>query len=230
MKNNILLRAFWGVLLLSLGSLISLNAQETSFFDYSEFQTDVKNFNSIDDLSNRARAKGIMELGKMNRDNAIHWQYVIAAQDSIDIEQFMKTVKRWQKQAFKSDKVVKEETESSILYEAFSPQVALVTGYMSATAISVNLLLKIEAKDDRIRVTGNVQHYSMGTSNLGGSSSQLIVVGEAFPFVNTKKKESFSMAYINSNVRLINLMDNFLKYINENYHTVEEQIKEEENW
>lgn len=101
---------------------------------------------------------------------------------------------------------------------------------MSATAISVNLLLKIELKADRIRVTGNVQHYSMGTSNLGGTTSKLIVVGDAFPFVNTKKKESFSMAYINSNVRLINLMDSFLKYVNENYNTVEEQIKVEEDW
>lgn len=171
-----------------------------------------------------------MEMGKMNEEKAIHWQYVIAAQDSINVEQFMKTVKRWQKQAFKSDEVVKEESERHILYEAYSPQVAMVTGYMSATAISVNLLLKIEVKEDRIRVTGNVQHYTMGRASLGGASSKLINVGDAFPFVNTKNKESLSMAYINSNVRLINLMDSFFTYINKNYNTVEEQIKVEEDW
>lgn len=70
----------------------------------------------------------------------------------------------------------------------------------------------------------------MGSANLGGATSKLLVVGEVFPFVNTKKKESLSMAYINSNVRLINLMDSFIKYVNENYNTVEEQIKEEEDW
>lgn len=230
MRNRILLRAYCLVLLFLFSSMTNMNAQENTFLDCSEFYSDVKTFNAIEDFSNRSRAKGIMELGKMNREKAIHWQYVIATKDSVDVKQFMKTVKRWQKQAFKSEQAVKEETDTSILYEAYSPQVALVTGYMSATAISVNLLLKIELKADRIRVTGNVQHYSMGTSNLGGTTSKLIVVGDAFPFVNTKKKESFSMAYINSNVRLINLMDSFLKYVNENYNTVEEQIKVEEDW
>lgn len=228
MNINVLLRVC-SVVLMSF-YFNTMYSQKNAFLDCSEFYSDVKTFNAIEDYSNRTRAKGIMEMGKMNRDNAIHWQYVVATQDSVDVERFMKTVKRWQKQAFKSDEVVKEETDTSILYEAYLPQVALVTGYMSATAISVNLLLKIEVKADRIRVTGNVQHYNMGTANLGGASSKLIVVGEAFPFVNTKKKDSFSMAYINSNVRLINLMDSFFKYVNENYATVEEQIKEEEDW
>ncbi len=208
-----------------------LFAQGNGFFDCTEFYYDLKKFNAFENYSNRSRAKAIMNMGKMNRENAIHWQYVILPRDFINIDQFMKTVKRWQKQVFLSEQVVKEETESSILYEAFSPKVAYVTGYMSATAISVNLLLRIEVKDDRIRVTGNVRHYNMGTANLiDGANSKLIVVGEAFPFVNSKKKESFSMAYINSNVRLINLMANLLEYLNQNYNSVEEQIKEEEDW
>ena len=230
MKNMNLLKAISALLVLILFPAINISAQENKFFDCSEFYSDVKEFNAIDDYSNRSRAKGIMEFGKMNDEKAIHWQYVITAQDSINIEQFMKTVKRWQKQAFKSDEVVKDESERHILYEAFSPQVAMVTGYMSATAISVNLLLKIEVKEDRIRVTGNVQHYTMGRANLGGSTSKLINVGDAFPFVNTKNKESLSMAFINSNARLINLMDNFFTYLNKNYNTVDEQIKEEEDW
>lgn len=230
MKDFFLLRVFSVVFVFLFLSFINIKAQESTFLDCSEFYSDVKVFNAIDNFSNKTRAKGIMELGKMNRENAIHWQYVMATKDSINVEQFMKTVKRWQKQAFKSDKVVKEETETSILYEAYSPQVAFITGYMSATAISVNLLLKIEIKTDRVRVTGNVQHYNMGSANLGGATSKLLVVGEVFPFVNTKKKESLSMAYINSNVRLINLMDSFIKYVNENYNTVEEQIKGEEDW
>ena len=85
----------------------------------------------------------------MNQDKAIEWQYVINAQDTIDEKQFMNTIKKWQKQAFTSDKVVKEETERSILFEAYSPQAAFITGYMSATSISVNLLLKIEIKENR---------------------------------------------------------------------------------
>lgn len=230
MKKINLLKTVSALLLLIVFPAINMSAQENKFFDCSEFYSDVKEFNAIDDYSNRARAKGIMEFGKMNDEKAIHWQYVITAQDSINIEQFMKTVKRWQKQAFKSDEVVKDESERHILYEAYSPQVAMVTGYMSATAISVNLLLKIEVKEDRIRVTGNVQHYTMGRASLGGATSKLINVGDAFPFVNTKNKESLSMAYINSNARLVNLMDNFFTYLNENYNTVDEQIKEEEDW
>ena len=230
MKSRKLFKASLALLLALLFPISNLSAQENGFFDCSEFYSDVKTFNAIEDFSNKSRAKGIMEMGKMNDDKAIHWQYVITSKDSINAEQFMKTVKRWQKQAFKSDQVVKDESERHIIYEAYSPQAAFITGYMSATAIAVNLLLKIEVKDDRIRVTGNVQHYSMGTANLGGSSSKLIVVGEAFPFVNTKNKESLSMAFINSNARLINLMDNFLTYINKNYNTIEEQIQKEENW
>ena len=230
MKKINLLKTVSALLLLIVFPAINMSAQENKFFDCSEFYSDVKEFNAIDDYSNRARAKGIMEFGKMNDEKAIHWQYVITAQDSINIEQFMKTVKRWQKQAFKSDEVVKDESERHILYEAYSPQVAMVTGYMSATAISVNLLLKIEVKEDRIRVTGNVQHYTMGRASLGGATSKLINVGDAFPFVNTKNKESLSMAYINSNARFVNLMDNFFTYLNENYNTVDEQIKEEEDW
>ena len=230
MKKINLLKTVSALLLLIVFPAINMSAQENKFFDCSEFYSDVKEFNAIDDYSNRARAKGIMEFGKMNDEKAIHWQYVITAQDSINIEQFMKTVKRWQKQAFKSDEVVKDESERHILYEAYSPQVAMVTGYMSAPAISVNLLLKIEVKEDRIRVTGNVQHYTMGRASLGGATSKLINVGDAFPFVNTKNKESLSMAYINSNARLVNLMDNFFTYLNENYNTVDEQIKEEEDW
>ena len=230
MKNKKLLQILFVFLMMHLFPVTNIFAQGNDYFDCSEFYSDVKTFNAIEDYSNRSRAKGIMEMGKMNTEKAIHWQYVISAQDSLNAKQFMKTVKRWQNQAFKSDQVVKEESDHHIIYNVHFPQVALVTGYMSATAISVNLLMKIEVKEDRIRVTGNIQHYSMGTANLGGASSKLIVVGEAFPFVNTKKKESFSMAYINSNVRTINLIDNFFTYINKNYNTVEEQIKEEEDW
>lgn len=230
MKNRNLLQVLFALLMVLLLPATKMNAQENTFFDCSEFYSDVKTFNAIEDYSNRSRAKGIMEMGKMNSEKAIHWQYVISARDSINAEQFMKTVKRWQNQAFKSDQVVKDESDHHILYDVHFPQVAFVTGYMSATAISANLLLKIEVKEDRIRVTGNVQHYTMGTANLGGATSKLIIVGEAFPFLNTKKKESFSMAYINSNVRTINLMDNLFTYINNNYNTVEEQIKEEDDW
>lgn len=230
MKNINLLQAVSTLLVFLLFHITNMSAQENKFFDCSQFYSDLKGFNAIDDYSNRSRAKGIMEFGKMNDEKAIHWQYVITAQDSINIEQFMKTVKRWQKQAFKSSEVVKDESENHILYEAYSPQVAMVTGYMSATAISVNLLLKIEVKEDRIRVTGNVQHYTIGQASLGGASSKLINVGDAFPFANTKNKESLSMAFINSNVRLVNLMDNFLTYLNENYNTLEEKIVKEEDW
>lgn len=228
MKKTVLLTGFW-CFIFQFIPLWTLG-QEKDFFDCSEFFYDVKRFNSLEYMGNKSWAKAIINLNKMNQDKAIEWQYVINAQDTIDEKQFMNTIKKWQKQAFTSDKVVKEETERSILFEAYSPQAAFITGYMSATSISVNLLLKIEIKENRFRITGNVNHYNMGSANLSGPESKSYIPGTVYPFEKTNHKESFSMAYINSNARLINLIDSFLKYLNSNYAIIEQKIQNDENW
>lgn len=203
-----------------------------NFFNTSEWDKDYAELVSYSG-GNTSRAKKIMAMGKMNEEKAIQWQYVIFPKregDSIDIKMFMEALTRWQKQMFTAESVVKEKTDHSITYEWNSPNAAYTTGYMSATSISIRPSIIVEVKPERFRVTGIVRHYIMGSANLNGPSSKVYAPGDMYPFTQSKHKNSCTQAFINSNVRLTNTMQNLFSFLNTKYREENKAQKQEENW
>lgn len=203
-----------------------------NFFYTSEWDKDYAELVSYSG-GNTNRAKKIMAMGKMNEEKAIQWQYVIFPKregDSIDIKMFMEALTRWQKQMFIAESVVKEKTDHSITYEWNSPNAAYTTGYMSATSISIRPSIIVEVKPERFRVTGIVRHYIMGSANLNGPSSKVYAPGDMYPFTQSKHQNSCTQAFINSNVRLTNTMQNLFSFLNTKYREENKAQKQEENW
>lgn len=213
------------------------NQEETSktsdnFFNTSEWDKDYAELVSYSG-GNTSRAKKIMSMGKMNEEKAIQWQYVISPQregDTIDTKMFMDALARWQKQMFTKESVVKEKTDHSIIYEWDSPTVAWITGYMSATSISIRPSIIVEVKPERFRVTGIVRHYIMVGANLNGPNSKVYIPGEMYPFAQSKHQNSCTQAFINSNIRLTNTMQDLFSFLNTKYREENNTQKIEDNW
>lgn len=197
-------------------------------FDFKQFMEEADGFNLITGGS-RARAKGIMKLNKMSDDGAIQWQYVIKPKnerDSIDAEKFFSVIDKWKERTFLRDNVVKNKDEKSIEFEYSAPKVADVEGYLSFSIINAIKNLKIELKENRFRVTLLVRHYQLITMN----GNKLHNPKDCYPFEDTSNKSSFSMAFVNCNVRTVNRLHDLFTYINENYGKIEVVQKKEDVW
>lgn len=115
-------------------------------------------------------------------------------------------------------------------YNATYLNVGQYAGPFKMTLINASASSKIEAKADRIRITSRVMHYSLASGSLGGAKNELTLPKETYPFIESKDKNTYGMAYINSNLRLIANVGSIIDYLNKNYIKQPEKKKEDSNW
>lgn len=219
---------FWLTLIMM--QPITAMSQTDTIFKCPEFYEDLKAHNACNGTP-KPRAQKIMALNHMNEDKEIQYQYVIPVKDSIDVEQFMSTVKNWGNVTFnKPDESLKSSSATMVEYEATFPNVAVNSGYMKYTTISASMFVRIDAKPDRIRITGRIKHYLLAQGSLAGPKSVLTLPGDVYPFKESSNEQSYAMAFINSNAKVQNIIYALLNYINENYNKQKEKEKEDEDW
>ena len=205
-------------------------AQADVLFKCPEFYANVEAHNACKGTP-KPRAKQIMALNHMNEDKEIQYQYVIPVKDSIDIEQFMSTVRNWGNVTFnKPDESLISSTTTMVEYEATLPNVAVYTGYMKSTIISASMFIRIDAKPDRIRITGRIKHYRLAQGSLAGPKAVLTLPGDVYPFKESSNEQSYAMAFINSNAQVQNTIHGFLEYINKNYAKQKEKEQADDDW
>lgn len=216
--------------LLMMGAATMMAQQESSgnFFDMTKFFDDVKEFNATKTTSDVKWSTKIKELGHMDDEGRIRWQYVIPAKEPIDSEKFFTILANWQDRNFTDESAVKSKNENMVEFEWMSNQLAEVEGlFFETTIIHAIKNLKIELKPDRYRITGTIMHYRMLSTE---HETKYLIPGECWPFANTKHKQSLSKAYINANADMINTMGTLVKSLEFYYNKVEEKVNTEEDW
>ena len=212
--------------------LVSTNvyAQLEGMFYSQEFMNDVEAFKGTIKGNIKTRCEKLKKLGHMNDDGEIQYQYVIHLKDSLNIPQFMETIKKWGAVTYSKSTALVSETDSAVEYNATYPNVGQFAGPFKHTLINASASSKIEAKADRIRITSRVKQYSLASGSLGGVKNELTLPMETYPFIENKNKNTYGMAYINSNLRLIANVGSIIDYLNKNYSKQPEKKKEDNNW
>lgn len=212
--------------------LVSTNvyAQLEGMFYSQEFMNDVEAFKGTIKGNIKTRCEKLKKMGHMNDDGEIQYQYVIHLKDSLNIPQFMETIKKWGAVTYSKSTALVSETDSAVEYNATYLNVGQFAGPFKHTLINASASSKIEAKADRIRITSRVKHYSLASGSLGGIKNELTLPMETYPFIENKNKNTYGMAYINSNLRLIANVGSIIDYLNKNYGKQPEKKKEDNNW
>lgn len=218
---------FVAIMLLSSQSIF---AQLEGMFYSQEYMDDVEAFKGTIKGSIKTRCEKLKKLGHMNDEGEIQYQYVIHLKDSLNIPQFMATIKKWGEVTYSKPEALINETDSTVEYKALYLNVGQYAGAFKMTFIHGTAFSKIEAKANRIRITSRVQHYSLAQGSLGGAKNELTLPKDVYPFVESKDKNTYGMAYINCNLRLIANVASIIDYLNKNYSKIEEKIEAEDNW
>ena len=205
-------------------------AQLEGMFYCQEFMNDVEDFKGTIKGNIKTRCEKLMKLGHMNDDGEIQYQYVIHLKDSLNIPQFMETIKKWGAVTYSKSTALVSETDSMVEYNATYLNVGQYAGPFKMTLINASASSKIEAKADRIRITSRVMHYSLASGSMAGAKNELTLPKETYPFIESKDKNTYGMAYINSNLRLIANVGSIIDYLNKNYIKQPEKKKEDSNW
>lgn len=206
-------------------------AQLEGMFYSQEYMDDVEAFKGTIKGSIKTRCEKLKQLGHMNDEGEIQYQYVIKLKDSLDMSRFMETVRAWAEVNYKdAKKQLVEETDDMVEYTAVYAGVGQFNGPFKLSVINATAFSKIEAKPDRIRITSRVKHYSLSQGSLAGAKQELSLPKEVYPFVDCKDKNTYGMAYINSNLRLIANVASIIDYLNKNYDKIEKKKKDHEDW
>lgn len=205
-------------------------AQLEGMFYSQEYMNDVEAFKGTIKGNIKTRCEKLKKLDHMNDEGEIQYQYVIHLKDSLNIPQFMATIKKWGEVTYSKPEALISETDSTVEYKAMYLNVGQYAGAFKMTFIHGTAFSKIEAKADRIRITSRVQHYSLAQGSLGGAKAELTLPKDVYPFVESKDKNTYGMAYINCNLRLIANVASIIDYLNKNYNKIEEKKKADDNW
>lgn len=227
------MKQFFRFAIVTLMLLISTSsfAQLEGMFYSQEYMDDVEAFKGTIKGSIKTRCEKLKQLGHMNDEGEIQYQYVIKLKDSLDMSRFMETVRAWAEVNYKdAKKKLVEETDDMVEYTAVYAGVGQFNGPFKLSVINATAFSKIEAKPDRIRITSRVKHYSLSQGSLAGAKQELTLPKEVYPFVDCKDKNTYGMAYINSNLRLIANVASIIDYLNKNYDKIEKKKKDNEDW
>lgn len=212
---------------------------DTTFFKCSEIFQDITKYNTIwkrykqDNIKWATTLRGIFPLDK---DNLLHFTYIIRTDSTLDMEVVKKVCADWYSIGFSQNTAIKEQKENYI----FGSGQFNMIGQTTIPAVFYYKIIKVHAqidvimrfKENRIKfeIIGRHYQYISGDSS-GHSHNDLLVPGTVFPFAEEEKlsnKEVFSQSYINFCNNSLSLSCSFLDYLNKNIHPV--FIQEDDNW
>ena len=213
---------------------------DTTFFRCSEIFQDVTKYNTVwqrNKQDNIKWANTLRSVFPVDKDNLLHFTYIIRTDSTIDMEQVRKVCADWYGIGFSSQaNAIKEQTDNHILGTG---QYNMI-GQITIPAVFYHKIIKVHAqidviirfKENRIKfeIIGRHYQYISGDSS-GRSHNDLIVPGNVFPFENVENRydrEVYAQSYINFCNNSLSLSRTFLDYLNKNIHPT--VIQENDDW
>ena len=213
---------------------------DTTFFRCSEIFQDITKYNAVwkrnkqDNIKWATTLRGVFPVDK---DNLLHFTYIIRTDSTVDMEQVRKVCTDWYGIGFSSqDKAIKEQTENYILGSGQFNMIGQTTipavFYYKIIKVHAQIDVIIRFKENRIKfeIIGRHYQYISGDSS-GRSHNDLLVPGTVFPFAEEEKlsnKEVYAQSYINFCNNSLSLSRTFLDYLNKNIHPA--VIQENDDW
>lgn len=213
---------------------------DTTFFKCSEIFQDITKYNTVwqrNKQDNIKWANTLRGVFPVDKDNLLHFTYIVRTDSTIDMEQVRKVCADWYGIGFSSQaSAIKEQSENHILGTG---QYNMI-GQITIPAVFYHKIIKVHAqidviirfKENRIKfeIIGRHYQYISGDSS-GRSHNDLIVPGNVFPFEeveNRYDREVYAQSYINFCNNSLSLSRTFLDYLNKNIRPT--VIQENDDW
>ena len=213
---------------------------DTTFFQCDDIFQDITKYNAVwkrnkqDNIKWATTLRGVFPVDK---DNLLHFTYIIRTDSTVDMEQVKKVCTDWYGIGFSSqNSAIKEQTENYILGSGQFNMIGQTTipavFYYKIIKVHAQIDVIIRFKENRIRfeIIGRHYQYISGDSS-GRSHNDLIVPGTVFPFIETENRydrEVYAQSYINFCNNSLSLSRTFLDYLNKNIHPT--VIQENDDW
>ena len=213
---------------------------DTTFFKCNDLFQDITKYNVVwkknkhDNVKWATTLRGVFPADK---DNLLHFTYIVRTDSTIDMEQVKKVCSDWYGIGFSSQKsAIKEQTENYILGSGQFNMIGQTTipavFYYKIIKVHAQIDVIIRFKENRIKfeIIGRHYQYISGDSS-GRSQNDLIVPGIVFPFAEEDKpanREVYAQSYINFCNNSLSLSRTFLDYLNKNIHPT--AIRENDDW
>lgn len=212
-------------LLAVMSSLAQIN------FSCDEIQKATDQFNSSKVSNNKKWATAVLKLFPLSNDGNISYKYTIVASDTIDVDRAMTVTHNWFKQIFKKpEEAIKDIDTVKHVFTCVANygDAAQFYGMAGATFIQCPIDMKVEIYETKIVIKMRARQYELrGVNYYTGAQKELIGIDAAFP-VNDKNghKESYAMAFINTNSRCINACKEYFTWLKTRY----DEKKDTEDW
>lgn len=212
------------LLILLVGIVMTSSAQS---WTCSEITDNIKTFNDVK-TGNKKWAEKLKSFFPLNKDNEIELVYVLKCSDSISRPELIALAEGWVKTVFtNATEQIQASNADKLICVGELGQVAFDQKFIGATRIMAPLEIMILYKDDRIRLSLLTRNFRMAYANIGQIESGNINIGSCFPFnKDSKHKEAYSIAYINTLSKLLNLSHGCLQYFNKHVTDTSEELPE----
>lgn len=205
----------------------NLFAQE---FSCQKLVDDVTRFNETKMSNNKKWATLLLKEFPLSSDGNISFKYNIEASDTIDIKRAMEVTHNWIKQVSKyPEETIKDiDTIKHVFTCVFNyGDAAEYYSMAAATFIQALIDVKVEISEKEVVIKSRARQYELrGVNYYTGSKNEFVGIDAAYP-VNEKKdhKESYAMAFINTNSRIIGVCKEYFLWLQSHY--IEEKDKED---
>ena len=212
---------------------------DTSYFQCSEIFQDITKYNVVwkkckqDNIKWATTLRGVFPVDK---DNLLHFTYVVRTDSVVDMEQVKKVCADWYGIAFNSTSAIKEQSENYILgtgqFNMIGQTTIPAVVYYKIIKVHAQIDIIMRFKENRLKfeIIGRHYQYISGDSS-GRSHNDLIVPGNVFPFEevnNNHDRAVYAQSYINFCNNSLALSRSFIDYLNKNIHT--SSIQADDNW
>ncbi len=176
----------------------------------------IKIFNSLSEKNNNKWAMSLKQIFPLNKDNEIEITYILTCSDSIPRMELVALTEGWLATVFTTPtNLIEVSNQDQLVCKGDLGQVAFDQKFIGATRILAPLEIRVLYKDNRVRLSLFTKNYRMAYANIGQLESGVISISETYPFnEKSKHKGAYSMAFINTISKLLNLANGYVSYLN----------------
>lgn len=216
------------ILIVILFSTLPIKAQNTKF-DSTPISNDIKSFNNVQ-AKTIEWAENIKKMNHLNDDYEIYYRYVINASDTLNYRVLRNCIKLFVgRKPIERELVDVPSSNDKVSVVASLGCVAQNDGIMKfGLYVTVIPVMVFDFKPNRIRITITVDKYQYGISAIGLATHTdpgvWAWIYNVPPFKKSENKKTWSSAFINTNAGCINLANEFVTLLNNNYDAIAQKL------
>lgn len=196
---------------------------EPKMFDLKEITNAIDTFTKVETKKTTKWATNVVKLGNIDNDHNISWKLNIPVRDSLYYGSLADCILKFvDKYRAYLQIDYKESSPEHVVIKTVVPKVLFSDGSLSfAMSIDAHGEMHIDVMPKRMILTMKVQRYvntnPYGESGASQGETVFMRVSDVAPLKDTSEKKFWSRAFINANASCLNLADNFVRFLNNNY-------------